>query len=97
MLTLNSALNPLNVQAEPLSGVVEERKMEMRTRMMIGKLHTKIPKWQPASVQELMSNCIRSMVIEKQTVMSWLGSNVDSTPAVSHNDDLFCNRDDVHG
>ena len=62
--------------------------MEMRTRMMIGKLHTKIPKWQPASVKELMKICVRSKIVEKETAMRWLGINVDSSTEMSTKEDM---------
>ena len=62
--------------------------MEKRTRMMIAKLKTEIPKWQPSSVQELIRICVRSKLVEKETLMKWLGITVEPTTEVCGKEDL---------
>ena len=88
VLPLNSALNPF---LYTLNGLMEQRKkrrMEKRTRRIIAKLKSEIPKWQPSSVQELIGICVRSKLVEKETVMKWLGITVESTTELCGKEDL---------
>ena len=88
VLPLNSALNPF---LYTLNGLMEQRKkhrMAQRTKRLIGKLHTDIPKWQPANVQELMRICVHSKLVEKEIIVRLLGINVDSATAMTSNKDL---------
>ena len=101
VLPLNSTLNPF---LYTLNGLMEQRKkrrMEKRMRRMIGKLKTEIPKWQPASVQEVMKICLRSKLVDKEFVIRWLRINADSATVVTGKEDLpvhtdaVCDREDV--
>ena len=87
-LPLNSALNPFLYTLNGLMEQWRKRRMEKRTRMMIAKLKTEIPKWQPSSVQELIRICVRSKLVEKETVMKWLGITVEPTTEVCGKEDL---------
>nr|KAG5700060.1 hypothetical protein BaRGS_028297 [Batillaria attramentaria] len=60
VLPLNSALNPF---LYTLNGLAERWKKEReatRMKKMISKLHSEIPKWTPAAVEELTRTCLRS-------------------------------------
>nr|KAG5700058.1 hypothetical protein BaRGS_028295 [Batillaria attramentaria] len=60
VLPLNSALNPF---LYTLNGLAERWKKEReatRMKKMISKLHSEIPKWMPAAVEELTRICLRS-------------------------------------
>ena len=88
VLPLNSALNPFLYTLNGLMEQWRKRRMEKRTRRMIAKLKTEIPKWQPSSVQELIRICVRSKLVEKETVMKWLGITVESTTELCGTEDL---------
>ena len=88
VLPLNSALNPFLYTLNGLMEQWKKRRMEKRTRTMIAKLKTEIPKWQPSSVEELIRICVRSKLVEKETAMKWLGITVESTTELCSTEDL---------
>ena len=65
----------------------------MEKRMMIAKLKTEIPKWQPANVEGLMKICIQSKLVEKEIIMRLLGINVDSATELTRKETLPVDKD----
>ena len=63
VLPLNSALNPFLYTLNGLLEQWKKRRAEQRIRRILGKLRTEIPKWQPASVKELIRICEQSKMV----------------------------------
>nr|KAG5695652.1 hypothetical protein BaRGS_029142 [Batillaria attramentaria] len=73
MLPMNSVLNPF---LYTLNGIVERwrrRREAARLMKLIRKLHSEIPKWTPATVEELTLICIRSKLVQKDRILQLLG------------------------
>ena len=78
VMPLNSALNPF---LYTLNGVLERwerRRLEVRTTRMLRRLQTEIPKWQPATVAEMVRISIRSKLVKREKVLQWLGPAQDT-------------------
>nr|KAG5685941.1 hypothetical protein BaRGS_021326 [Batillaria attramentaria] len=83
VLPLNSTLNPFLYTLNGLLQRWEKEREATRMKKMIRKLHSEIPKWTPAAVEELTRICLRSRLVKKERVFQLLG--VDSSVAVSGN------------
>nr|KAG5685940.1 hypothetical protein BaRGS_021325 [Batillaria attramentaria] len=83
VLPLNSTLNPFLYTLNGLLERWEKEREATRMKKMIRKLHSEIPKWTPAAVEELTRICLRSRLVKKERVFQLLG--VGSSVAVSGN------------
>nr|KAG5709203.1 hypothetical protein BaRGS_017955 [Batillaria attramentaria] len=75
VLPLNSALNPFLYTLNGLAERREKQREAARMRKMLAKLHSEIPKWTPAAVEELTRICLRSRHVKKEHVLQLLGAD----------------------
>ncbi|XP_070208096.1 G-protein coupled receptor GRL101-like [Littorina saxatilis] len=79
VLPLNSALNPflyiLNTRLEK----VEKRQLEARTKRILMKLQTEIPKLQANKVEDIALACIQSKLVQQERFLRLLGFKEDQT------------------
>ena len=83
VLPLNSALNPFLYTLNSLMERWNKRRAEQRIRQMLGKLRTEIPKWQPASVQEVVKICAQSKAVSRDALIKL----IEPTPRAKASDD----------
>nr|KAG5702004.1 hypothetical protein BaRGS_015739 [Batillaria attramentaria] len=73
VLPLNSALNPFLYTLNGLAEQWRKQREAKRVKKMLGKLHSEIPKWTPAAVEEMTRICLRSKLVKRERVLQLLG------------------------
>nr|KAG5710031.1 hypothetical protein BaRGS_030107 [Batillaria attramentaria]KAG5710032.1 hypothetical protein BaRGS_030108 [Batillaria attramentaria] len=66
VLPLNSALNPFLYTLNGLAERWEKQREAARMKKMLAKLHSEIPKWTSAAVEEVTRVCLRSGHVKQE-------------------------------
>nr|KAG5700061.1 hypothetical protein BaRGS_028298 [Batillaria attramentaria] len=71
VLPLNSALNPFLYTLNSLADRWAKHRDDKQMKKMMGKLHSEIPKWTQATVEELTRICLRTKLVKQERVLQW--------------------------
>ncbi|XP_070188600.1 relaxin receptor 2-like [Littorina saxatilis] len=88
VLPLNAALNPFLYTLNGLREKWRKQKMEKATKKTLGKLQMEVPRWQSANVEELMRICVRSKLVQKETMTRIVGISYVQTTNTTDREDL---------